>query len=181
MQDAPSRSVEINHNAQSWLRILIASYFIAVALRLIPGTDFSLLLGLVADQGTANLLTAISVFTLAYMVMIGCYLRIAALLLGLMTFFAAFVGYVGPQASGHLASGDLAAFWRDIALVAALMLTYARRRPPAIRPKPPASTAKVTDLATHRARVSAQRPMDLRAPLGHDEIENIFLDYAEAR
>ena len=176
MQDTPSRSVEITHNAQSWLRILIASYFIAVALRLIPGTDFALLLGLIADRGTANLLAAISVFSLAYMVMIGCCLRVAALLLSLMTFFAAFVGYVGPQGSG-----DLAAFWRDLAMVAALMLTYTRRRRPASRPKPPASVAKVTDLATHRARVSARRPMDLRAPLGPDEVENIFLDYAEAR
>ena len=177
MQDAPTHSVEINHTAQSWLRILIASYFIAVALRLIPGTDFSLLLGLVADQGTANLLAAVLVFSLSYMVMIGCCLRIAALLLGLLTFFSAFVGYVGP-----LGTGDLAAFWRDLAMVAALMLTYTRRRRPAnAGPKLPASATNVTDLAAHRARVSAPRPMDLRAPLGPDEIENIFLDYAEAR
>lgn len=179
MQDAPSRGVEISHTTQSWLRVLIASYFIAVAIGAIPGTDFTILFGLIADPGTANLLTAIVVFTLAYMVMIGCYLRVAALLLGMMTFFSAFVIFVGPQGGG-----DLGTFWRDIALVSALMLTYATkarlRRSDVPRPAAPRS-ANIADLAVHRARLSTTRPMDVRAPLGEREIENIFLDYAEAR
>ena len=148
-----------------------------MALRLIPGTDFSVLLSLIADPSTAKLLSAVLVFSLAYMVMIGCWLRGAALVLGLLTFFAAFVAYVGP-----MGSGELGAFWRDIALVAALMLTYSRelkgREAPRPAPPVPTDTTKVADLAAHRARVSASRPMDLRAPLGPDEIENIFLDYA---
>ena len=179
MQD-PTRSIEINQSGHAWLRILIASYFSAVALRLIPGTDFTLLLDRIADAGTADLLTSMIVFSLAYMVMIGCYLRLAALLLALMSLFSAFVGYVGPTGAG-----DLGAFWRDIALVSALMLTYSRRARPETQKSAavpvPAQAANVTNLAAHRARISASRPMDLRAPLGQDEIENIFLDYAEAR
>lgn len=177
MQAAPTEGVEITHNTQTWLRILIASYFIAVALKLIPGTQFASLFGLIADQGTAHLLTSLTVFSLAYMVMIGCCLRLAALLLGLMTFFAAFVTYFGAPLAG-----DLGAFWRDIALVSALMLTYVSRRPEtAPTPTRVARQINVTELATHRLRLAGARPNDLRAPLVDGEVENIFLDYTQAR
>lgn len=178
MQDTPSNGIETSHNARTWLRILIASYFIAVALRIIPGTDFSALIRLIADPQTANLLTAVTVFSLSYMVMIGCYLRAASLLLGLMTFFAAFIGFVGTTGGA-----DLSAFWRDIALVAALMLTYVNdtERAPEAKPEAPRA-ANVTELAAiRRPQANTARPQDLRAPLAVDEIETIFQDYAQAR
>lgn len=183
MQAAPTRGVEVSHTTQTWLRILIASYFIAVALKLIPGTNFSSLFALIADTNTANLLTSVTVFTLAYLVMIGCYLRVAALLLGLMTFFAAFIVYI--DTSGAPGAADLGAFWRDIALVSALMLTYVsrRRKTGGLSPAPaPARPITMTNLASRHLRMaSVGRPSDLRAPLGDGEVENIFLDYTQAR
>ena len=203
MQTSISGQTPPRSNAASLLRVLIASYFVAVGLGLIPGTDFTQLTGLIAEPQVASVLTAIVVFALSYMVMVGYRTRLAALVLALFTFFAAFVGYVGPSGTG-----DLGAFWRDLALVAALLLTYptrlwredrkrikdkgprrphrpdpasgADRRDPS-RPAP--RKAEVTEISKVRRQKSvvATRPTDLHAPLTSDEIENIFHDYATSR
>lgn len=173
-ENASAQEVTITRNTQTWLRILIASYFLAVALRIIPGTDFTGLFALVAPAHFAPLLAVVTVFSLAYMVMIGCLTRLSALLLALMTFFAAFLSYISPM------GGDLGAFWRDIAMVSALMLTYSRR-PPRQAKLPAAPGPKIADLARARAKRGVERPSDLRAPLGAEEVDNIFHDLAEAR
>ncbi len=120
--------VQFNSSVQGLLRILIASYFLAVGLNIIPGTDFTALTGLIAPPRVASVLAAIIVFSLAYMVMIGYRTRAAAMLLGLMTFFASYVAMIelGVQR-------ELGAFWRDLALIAALMLTYSEPAPRARR------------------------------------------------
>ncbi|MBF9033837.1 hypothetical protein HKCCE2091_06260 [Rhodobacterales bacterium HKCCE2091] len=216
MTEQTATGAEHNGAAQKALRILVASYFLAVALRIIPGTDFAILGRMIADPMVANVMTAILVFSLAFMVMIGSHTRLAALLLGLMTVFAAYltVMSLGPEAG-------LGAFWRDLALAAALMLTYtvpqqaARRRSSARvtprristaasaertpRPEPAPTlsfssrraaeapalpTAEVTDFAVARARIGSAvgRPVDLRAPLAAEEIDNIFDDaHVQAR
>ena len=109
----------IDRTAQALLRIIIASYFIAVALGLIPGTDFSVLTALFMPAPFDKAFAMALVFMLAYLVMMGLWLRGAALTLGLMTFWSSYVGMISLGVSDELGS-----FWRDIALIAALMFTY---------------------------------------------------------
>ena len=58
------------------------------------------------------------------MVMIGLFMRPAALVLGLMTFFASYL-----QTIELGVVDELGTFWRDLVLIAALMLTYAENAP----------------------------------------------------
>jgi uncharacterized membrane protein YphA (DoxX/SURF4 family) len=124
MQTGKSDSVVLSTAAQNVLRILIASYFIAAALQLIPGTDLTPLTSQIVPAPYASILAAVVVFGLAYLVMIGVWMRGAALLLGLMTFFASYLKMLELGMEQELGS-----FWRDLALIAALILTYAENAP----------------------------------------------------
>lgn len=119
MRNGTADRVTFSQSAQAVLRILIASYFIAVALHLIPGTDLSLLFAAVLPPPYAGALAAGLVFILAFMVMMAHYTRAAALILGLMTFYASYLTMVEMGVAQ-----ELGAFWRDLALIAALLLTY---------------------------------------------------------
>ena len=111
--------VTFNISAQIILRVLIASYFLAVALNLIPGTDLGLLFASVLPAPYAAATAAGVVFICAFMIMIGMATRSAALLLAIMTFFASYLTMVNLGVQQ-----ELGAFWRDLALIAALLLTY---------------------------------------------------------
>ncbi len=116
--------VTLNMTAQNLLRILIASYFLAVGLNLIPGTDLAILTEQVVPSHVATPLAAMVIFALAFLVMVGLYMRPAALVLGLLTFFAS---YLKMMELG--VADELGTFWRDLVLIAALMLTYAENAP----------------------------------------------------
>jgi hypothetical protein len=72
------------------------------------------------------------------MVLLGKQTRLAALILGLLTFYASYLHMV-QMGIDHV----LGAFWRDMALVAALMLTYGgpAKAPPPRNPPPSPSGA----------------------------------------
>ncbi|NKX46479.1 hypothetical protein [Roseicyclus persicicus] len=109
----------VNAAAQAILRLLIASYFLAVALQLIPGTDLGLLFTPVLPAPFDSALATGIVFILAFLIMAGTAVRLAALMMALMTFYASYLAMLS------LGVGDeLGAFWRDLALIAALLLTY---------------------------------------------------------
>ena len=118
----------IGQAGQNLLRILIASYFIAVAIGLIAGTDATPLASVYLAPEPAALLGRSAFFILGYLVMTGIWLRPAAMLLGIIMFWSSYILHFGPGATGPL--GD---FWRDLALVGALMLTYARLSPRGLR------------------------------------------------
>jgi uncharacterized membrane protein YphA (DoxX/SURF4 family) len=106
------------------IRILIASYFLALGAGVIPGSDISALFAAVLPAPYAGLLAGGIVFALAYMVLIGFWLRPAALLLALVVFWSSYISV------SHLGFADqLGGFWRDMALIAALILTYAETDP----------------------------------------------------
>ncbi len=119
-----ANSAAMNATAQKLLRIVIASYFLAVALNLIPGTNLAPLFGQALPVDVAEPLATMLVFTLAFLVMIGLYMRPAALILGLLTFFASYQAMLGLGVAGELGT-----FWRDLVLIAALMLTYGENAP----------------------------------------------------
>ncbi|MBO6603485.1 MAG: DoxX family protein [Roseicyclus sp.] len=116
--------ITLNSTAQNLLRIVIASYFLAVGLNLIPGTSLTPLLAQVAPEQLAAPLASLVVFSLAFLVMIGLYMRPAALILGMMTFLSSYLTMLELGVAD-----ELGAFWRDLVLVAALMLTYAENAP----------------------------------------------------
>lgn len=183
----------LNQSGQNLVRILIASYFVAVSLGMIGGTDGSTLAQQILPEPFATYLGKTVVFTLAYLVMMGIWLRPAALLLAITTFWSSYIANFGPD--GPLAIGD---FWRDLALIGALFMTYAQSGPRAtsrramlrwsprvrqiipgksVAPKRVASTgelrAKITPLAP---RIAARKSSEAADRV----IENIFAEDFDA-
>lgn len=129
--------------AESIVRILIASYFFATALYLIPGTDFTALTALVLPDRFAGLAALAIVAPLAYLVLIGVAVSRAALCLATLTFFAAYTAFLGAETSA-----EVAAFWRDLALIGGLLAVSSDR-----------SEARDSQASTVRPRrVSRPRP-----------------------
>lgn len=117
-------ALTLNANGANILRIIIASYFLAVAARLIPGTDVSALFATVLPEPLSYHVASATVFGLAFLVLVGVWLRGAALLLAIIFFWSSFlsVSTIGLAES-------LGGFWRDLALMAALIMTYAESGP----------------------------------------------------
>ena len=120
MYDTSGDRAVLGPNAQNLLRIIIASYFIAGSVGVISGSSLLPLAEQVLPERAAGIVASVATFVLAYLVMIGIWLRPAALLLGMLTFWASYIHLmqVGME-------NGLGTFWRDLALIAALMLTYA--------------------------------------------------------
>ncbi|TBX27221.1 DoxX family protein [Nioella sediminis] len=193
MTNPSAERITLNATAQNLLRIVIASYFLAVGLNLIPGTNLTILAAQVLPSHVAEPLAAMMVFALAFLVMIGLYMRPAALVLGLMTLFASYLQMIELGVADELGT-----FWRDLVLIAALMLTYAENAPrdhrmrSAIRRKvtprrvapvdhphrprpaavPPAPQSTLPTIAPVAAFVS-RRKLAANLP---DPVDNIFTD-----
>ena len=159
MTNPSAERITLNSTAQNLLRIVIASYFLAVGLNLIPGTNLTILAEQVLPAHVAEPLSAMMVFALAFLVMIGLYMRPAALVLGLMTLFASYLQMIELGVADELGT-----FWRDLVLIAALMLTYAENAPRDYRMRS-AIRRKVTPRRVapvdhpHRARPVAPAPL----------------------
>ena len=69
----------------------------------------------------AALIASGVVFGLAFLVLMGVWLRPAALLLAIVVFWSSFIEQIGTTGPFNLDS-----FWRDLALIGALFLTYAQ-------------------------------------------------------
>lgn len=158
MTNPSADRITLNATAQNLLRIVIASYFLAVGLNLIPGTDLTILAGQVLPAHVAEPLSAMVVFALAFLVMIGLYMRPAALVLGLMTLFASYLRIIELGVSHELGT-----FWRDLVLIAALMLTYAENAPRDYRMRT-AIRRKITPRRIAPARHGAPDPAPRTRP-----------------
>ena len=108
-------------SAQNLSRILVASYFMAAALHLVDGRMGHALAVNFVPQDYVALTSSVVIFGLAFLVMIAVWLRPAALLLAIVVFWSGFMELIGP---GGPAKVDV--FWRDLALIGALFLTYAQ-------------------------------------------------------
>ncbi|MGJ8583139.1 MAG: hypothetical protein ACSHXD_03520 [Marinosulfonomonas sp.] len=175
----------LNQSAQNLVRILISSYFIAVSLGLIPGTDGSILAQQVLPDPAASYVGNTVVFGLAYLVMMGLWLRPAALLLALTMFWSSYIANFGPE--GPLAVGE---FWRDLALIGALFMTYAQSGPrqftrrammrftPKVRritPDQAVQPRRVTPKSPVRTKITPIAP-HIAAKRSAAQIKNIFAD-----
>ncbi len=118
----PDRNTNASkQTGQNLVRIVIASYFLAVAVGLIPGTDASPLTATFLPEPYAGAAGQTVIFVTAYLVLVGVWLRVAALLLATVLFWSSYIH--------NTAAGDLEAFWRDLALIGALILTYTQTLP----------------------------------------------------
>jgi uncharacterized membrane protein YphA (DoxX/SURF4 family) len=96
-------------------RILILSYFLALAMGLIEGADLSRLTApfLTAPYDTymiSGIVVALSAF-----ILFGLLRRPAALVLSMILFWASYMTMY--------ANGDLTGFWRDLALIGGLLMS----------------------------------------------------------
>ena len=187
----------LNQAGQNLGRILIASYFVAVALGMISGTDMTVLAQQAIPDPYAGYVSNGAVFVLAYLVLMGMWLRPAALLLSLALFWSSYIVHLGVSASG-----EITGFWRDLALIGALFLTYAQTGPRAIKRRAMLRwTPKTRRIDPHKyvapRRVTATQPVramitpiapaiaarDAKAMVtqtSEDFVENIFADFDEA-
>ena len=107
-------------SGHSVVRLLIVSYFMAFAIGLIPGTDVTVLANPFMPMGAARMLTGSIVFGLACLILLGIHRRAAALLLAIVLFWASYVVLLSAEGAQSIGG-----FWRDLALIGALILTYA--------------------------------------------------------
>ncbi len=96
-------------------RLLIVSYFIALALGLIAGVEISKMAEPFMSESAARYVMRFIVLLLAGMVLFGVWRRPAALVLALVVFWTSYISlYSG---------GEIGSFWRDLALIGGLLLT----------------------------------------------------------
>lgn len=156
-----------NRTVRLMVRFLVASYFIAIATGLARFDSGRALVADIVPGGYAPLLFSAFVFTTAYLILLGRQLRSAALLLAVFVFCSSIVANLGP---GKLI--DLDAFWRDIALVGALLLTYVEDARPSRRARVRIGKAVQPRRVTPRAETknpARPRPAMMAAALPEKE------------
>ena len=111
------RATTVSRNVLSVVRILIASYFLAMATGLVFEPASRTFLDGILPGEYAQLASTTYLFVTAFAIMTGVYLRPAALLLAVYIFWSGFLHYDlgGSQEA-------LSAYWRDMALLGAILL-----------------------------------------------------------
>ncbi len=109
----------LGSTGQNLIRILIASYFLAVSAGVIDGTRIDILLDALMPPIWAEFIGRCVIFTLSFLVLCGLALRISALLTAILVFWASLLVTLNSDNPARVE-----VFWRDLALIAALMLTY---------------------------------------------------------
>ncbi len=120
MLKAAARTSQKFASGHSAVRLLIVSYFMALAIGVIPGTDVTVLAEPFMPWVAARILSGVVVFGLASLILVGIHRRAAALLLAIVIFWASYVTMLSSEGAQVLGG-----FWRDLALIGALILTYA--------------------------------------------------------
>lgn len=106
-----------NRGVQLLVRLLISSYFMALATGIIPYENGRAFMDLVFPAPYASFAFTGFVFTTAYLILLGKQVRIAAMLLSVFVFWAS---YIANFSQGM--TFDLQGFWSDMALIGALVL-----------------------------------------------------------
>lgn len=119
MRTSAAGRFELSLSAGSLIRLLIVSYFIASGLGIVEGTDFSILLSSISPGLWADTAAKAIVISLSLLILTKRLCRPAALLMALLVFWSSYVAMMEQPGGSHLSS-----FWRDLALIGALMLTY---------------------------------------------------------
>ncbi|MEO0944178.1 MAG: hypothetical protein AAFY06_04965 [Pseudomonadota bacterium] len=102
-------------SAQMVTRLLIVSYFVAMALGQISSIEVARLAETFLPPEQASLVMSGLILALAGMVLFGFFRRPAALVLALIVFWSSYITL--------FSGGGIEAFWRDLALIGGLLLT----------------------------------------------------------
>ncbi|WP_297772436.1 hypothetical protein [uncultured Roseovarius sp.] len=113
------KSVHVDQTGLNLIRIIIGSYFMALSLDLVKGFDPGTLFATSFSSSVADLLGCALLLGLSGCFMAGIQLRLAALSLALMIFSSSLV-----QNFVIVTPDSLSAFWRDLTLAVAVLLTY---------------------------------------------------------
>ncbi len=184
MQAALNERV-LNGHLRFGIRLLVATYFLAVGFGLVPGTGLQGLTGLVLPEPAANLLAGIIVLVIAGMILADRWVMVSAICLSVLLFVSSYATMIQIGVAEELGQ-----FWRDIALIGALLLAHALPRksvksePVKIFSKPGAGQGVVGEMMPAELRLTARhslsawrstRHMPVPPPLEDtDEITNIF-------
>lgn len=144
------------------VRLLIVSYFIALALGLIKGVDLAVLAAPFMPTTFAKIVSGLGVVGLSAMILFGYHRRLAALLLAIVLFWCSYLASLSP-----LGLEDIGSFWRDLALIGALLLTYADaegdKQAPAYGTLPQGgqiATGRECEISAQAEMPASQRPVD---------------------
>jgi uncharacterized membrane protein YphA (DoxX/SURF4 family) len=160
MPHRTAQTQNLSQNGQNLVRIVIASYFLAISLGLIPGTAALPLTEPFLPEPYADAASKAIIFATAYLVLVGVWLRFSALLLATVLFWSSYIENIG--------AGDLEGFWRDLALIGALILTYTQTLPRAERRRAAVRWTRRVRHITPARIVTPRRPMSSAATVRHD-------------
>ena len=110
------------------LRLLVSSYFIGMATGVISYEPGHALMKMLLPDRVAELGYVALLVTGAFLVLVNHGARAAALLLSLFVFWSGFMASFGVDGTRSVAE-----FWRDLTLIAAVMMTYAIPAPDGAR------------------------------------------------
>lgn len=122
------RNIHTDQIARNLIRIVTGSYFAALALDLVQGLDKAVLFVPFLDARTADFVGSTLLLSLSLSFMLGYHLRLTALSLALFVFVSSFA-----QHMIHVEPGAVSAFWRDLTLTCAVMLSYITLSPREMR------------------------------------------------
>lgn len=117
-----------DHTGRSLIRIVIGSYFVAISTGLVHGVDRAALFSAIMTPPQAEQAGSATLMVLSIVFMSGLLLRLSALMLALFVLCSSLI-----QNQFLLGPIGFSAYWRDMALVCAILLTYAAQRPHGVR------------------------------------------------
>lgn len=109
----------LDHTGLNLIRIVIGSYFMAIALGLIEGVAPSALFSAILDFQSADLIGTGLLFVIAVFFMSGLYLRLTSLMLALFILCSSLV-----ENFMNYEVGVVSFFWRDLTLACAVLMSY---------------------------------------------------------
>lgn len=176
MSVTTAKPVVMSKSGLAALRIVLSSYFIALSLGLISGTDITAIAKLGMYENFATFVMNLTLFICAYFVLMGIYVRGATLVLtAILLSNSAFATFL------HEPAMMMSDFWRDVALSAGLLMAYLQSQP--FRPaearvpnNPVVNYENQRQVAGLRETTSAQKQAAAQLKLiNHPEIANIFI------
>ncbi|MEO1137924.1 MAG: hypothetical protein AAFW87_00575 [Pseudomonadota bacterium] len=118
----------INYTGLNLLRLVIGSYFLASAFGVIEGVSASVLFQSFVDLSTAQSLGTLLLVSITAGFMMGLYLRITSLMLALVVLTSSLTqNFFIPNVV------NIDAFWRDLVLFCAVLLSYSCLKPTEVR------------------------------------------------
>ena len=114
--------------ARNLIRVVTGSYFMALSLDLVTGLDKAVLFAAFLAPRAADITGSTLLLCLSACFMLGHHLRLSALSLALFILASSLA-----QHMIHVEPGAVSAFWRDITLTCAIMLSYMTLTPHEMR------------------------------------------------